>query len=435
MPALTPAFDAKHPPSADILNQCVHCGFCLSTCPTYVLTGKETESPRGRIYSMQLAAEGRDGMSPQWVSHFDSCLGCLACMTACPSGVDYGQLIEATRGQIARGYRRPVLDWWHRRALLETLTRPDRLRWLKWPALVYQRSGLQAIVRRTGVLRLLPARLGVMERLMPRVAPREASGSAAEAPAAGASRGRVGLLLGCVQREFLSHVNAATARVIAAEGFEVVAPAAQPCCGALWMHAGEEARAAALARQLIDVFDRAGVNVIVTNAGGCGSHMASYARLLQDDPDYRDRAARFEAKCQDVTVWLAGIEARAIRHPVEARVAYHDSCHLQHGLGVRTAPRTVLAAIPGVEVVTVPEPGICCGSAGLYNLVEPATAETLGQRKAALIAPLGAAVVATGNPGCLLQLQAALDERGAATRVVHTIEVVDASIRGASLTS
>ncbi len=409
----------------------MHCGFCLPVCPTYVLWNEEMDSPRGRIYLMKLASEGQAEMNPQWVSHFDSCLGCMACMTACPSGVDYGKLIEATRAQIERHHPRTLGERIHRRFLFSVFTRPDRLRLLRWPLLAYQRSGLQSLVRGLNLMKLFPKRLRAMEALMPALGKNERVPEST--PAQGPKRKRVGLLLGCVQREFFPQVNAASARVLASEGCEVVAPKEQPCCGALLVHAGEETGALALARKTIEVFERANVDTIVTNAAGCGSNVKEYGHLLRDDPNYAARAKAFAAKCKDITEVLAELPPRATRNPLKMRVAFHDSCHLQHAQGVRSQPRQLLANIPGIELTEIRESAICCGSAGIYNLVQPDAANALGDRKAQLIAPLNADVVATGNPGCLLQLQSALAREGHAIPVVHTIQLVDASIRGKPL--
>jgi glycolate oxidase iron-sulfur subunit len=427
------AFDTHHPPSNEIIEKCVHCGFCLPVCPTYVLWGQEMDSPRGRIYLMKLATDGGAEMNPKWVSHFDSCLGCMACMTACPSGVDYGKLIEATRAQIERNTPRSRVEKFHRRFVFEIFTRPDRLRKLRLPLLAYQRSGLQAVLRASGLLKLLPKKMQAMESLMPKLVKSE---SVAEVtPAVGTKRRRVGLLLGCVQREFFPQVNAATARVLAAEGCEVVAPPAQPCCGALLVHAGEEMAAIELAKKTIDAFESANVDAIVTNAAGCGSNVKEYGHLLRDDPDYADRAKIFASKCKDISEVLAGIEPRTQRHPLNLRVAYHDACHLQHAQGVRSQPRALLSAIPGLELAEIPESAICCGSAGIYNLVEPEAAKELGDRKAQLIAPLKTGVVTTGNPGCMLQIQSSLARQGQKTPVVHFIQLLDASLRGKSIES
>jgi glycolate oxidase iron-sulfur subunit len=427
------AFDAHHPPSTEIIDTCVHCGFCLPVCPTYVLWNEEMDSPRGRIYLIKMASEGAATINPQWVGHFDSCLGCMACMTACPSGVDYGKLIEATRAQIERKHRRSVGERLYRRFVFSTFTRPDRLRLLRWPLLAYQKSGLQAVLRNAGILKLLPRKLQTMEALLPKLPPSESI--ATVTPAQGAKRRRVGLLLGCVQREFLPQLNTATIRVLAAEGCEVVAPPEQPCCGALLVHAGEEDTAIALARRTIDVFERAKVDTIITNAAGCGSNVKEYGHLLRDDPEYSERAKKFAAKCQDVTELLVELEPRARRNPLRVRVAYQDACHLQHAQGVRLQPRALLAQIPGLELAEIPEAPVCCGSAGIYNLVQPDAANALGDRKAQLIVPLNADVVATGNPGCLLQLQSALARSGHKTPVVHTIQILDASLRGKSIDS
>jgi glycolate oxidase iron-sulfur subunit len=427
------AFDANHPPSNQIIDTCVHCGFCLPVCPTYVLWGQEMDSPRGRIYLMKMASEGAATLNPQWISHMDSCLGCVACTTVCPSGVDYGKLIEATRAQIERQGTRSWIEKLFRRFLFETFTRPDRLRLLRWPLLAYQRSGLQALIRGTGVLKLLPKKMQALEMLLPKLGANEKV--AAVTPAQGIRQRRVGLLLGCVQREFFPQVNAATARVLAAEGFEVIAPQEQTCCGALLAHGGQEAEAMEFARKTIEAFERAGGDTIVTNAAGCGSNVKEYGHLLRDDPQYAERAQRFSAKCKDVTELLAPLEPRAKRHPLNLRVAFHDSCHLQHAQGVRVQPRQLLSQIPGLQLEEIAEGPICCGSAGIYNLVQPDAANELGDRKARLIAPLQADVIATGNPGCLLQLQSSLKRNSYNTPVVHTIQLLDASIRGAQLES
>jgi glycolate oxidase iron-sulfur subunit len=418
-----PAFDQHHPPAPDLINQCVHCGFCLPACPTYALWGEEMDSPRGRIYLIKMASEGTTEMTPKWVEHFDTCLGCMSCMTACPSGVDYGKLIEATRAQIERRHPRSFGERLHRTMIFSLFPHVGRLRVMRPLLQFYQRSGLRSIVSK-----MLTGRLAVMEKLLPALGQHHEI--PALTPAKGTKRKRVGLQLGCVQREFLSEINAATVRVLAAEGCEVVAPTAQGCCGALQIHAGEEAPALDNARRMIDEFEKANVDVIITNAGGCGSNVREYGHQLRDDPQYAERAKRFSAKCRDVSEFIAELGPQAPRHPVNLRVAYHDSCHLQHAQRVRTQPRALLASIPGAEILDIPEVALCCGSAGIYNMVQPETAQTLADRKADWIAPLKADVVATGNPGCLIQLQSALDRKGEKTRVLHTVQVLDASIRG-----
>ncbi len=391
------------------------------------------DSPRGRIYLVKLAGEGAAEINSKWVSHFDSCLGCMACMTACPSGVDYGKLIEATRAQIERNFTRPSGEKRHRHFLFETFTRPDRLDRLRAPLLAYQKSGLQALARGLGLVRLLPKKWRTMEALLPRLTPQEAVLEVT--PAVGTKRRRVGLLLGCVQRVFFSQVNAATARVLAREGCEVVAPQTQACCGALLVHAGEEAAAIDLAKKTMDAFEQANVETIVTNAAGCGSNVKEYGHLLRDDPQYAERAQRFAAKCRDISEVLTELEPRSKRHPLKLRVAFHDSCHLQHAQGVHSQPRALLSSIPGLELEEIAESAICCGSAGIYNLVQPDAARSLGDRKAELVSQLGADVVATGNPGCMLQLQSALSRRHLKTPVVHSIQLLDASLRAQSFDS
>jgi len=430
-PGAKSAFDAHHPPARELLDKCVHCGFCLPVCPTYVLWREEMDSPRGRIYLMSMAANGTAVLNDKWVSHLDACLGCMACMTACPSGVDYGKLIEATRAQIERNYKRPAGQRRFRRLIFDTFTNPARLRSMMLPLKLYQKTGLRALAHKIGVMRLLPERLRSMESLLPDL------GAAAEVPeltpAAGERRGRVAMLRGCVQSVFFPQVNAATARVLAAEGFDVIAPRAHSCCGALLLHAGEEERALALARQTIDAFEGVRADAIVINSAGCGSSMKEYGYLLRDDPKYAGRAAEFAAKCKDVAEFLSGLEPRAARNPLRLRVAYHDSCHLQHAQGVRSQPRALLGRIPQLELLEIAESQICCGSAGIYNLVQPEAAGDLGDRKAANVLALNPDAVASGNPGCLLQLRSALERAGHRMPIYHTVELLDASIRGASL--
>jgi len=425
---MTPAFDQHHPPAPDLINQCVHCGFCLPACPTYVLWGNEMDSPRGRIYLMKMASDGATAMTDPWVHHIDTCLGCMSCMTACPSGVDYAKLIESTRAQIERRHPRSTAERLQRRLIFATFPRVDRLRILRVLLRVYQKSGLQALIRGSGLLKLFPRQLQAMEALMPKIGAREEI--AAVTPALGQQRKRVGLLLGCVQREFLPEINAATVRVLSAEGCEVIAPPDQPCCGALMVHAGEEAPALDLARRVIDIFEQANADVIITNAGGCGSNVREYGYQLRDDPQYAERAARFSAKCRDVAEFLEELGPRASRKPLNMRVAYHDSCHLQHAQRVRTQPRAQLSAIPGIEMLDLPEATLCCGSAGIYNLVQSNTADALADRKAQHITAAKPDVVATGNVGCMLQIAAALERQGQKMPVLHTIQLIDASLRG-----
>jgi glycolate oxidase iron-sulfur subunit len=400
----------------------------LPAFPIYVLWDNEMDSPRGRIYLMKMASDGATAMTEPWVQHIDTCLGCMSCMTACPSGVDYAKLIEATRAQIERRHPRSRTERLHRWMIFNTFPRVDRLRLLRIILRAYQKSGVQSLVRGSGLLKLLPRQLRAMEALMPQLGPRESI--PAVTPARGEKRGRVGLLLGCVQREFMPEINAATVRVLAAEGCEVIASPDQPCCGALMVHAGEETPALDLARRVIDVFEQAQVDVIVTNAGGCGSNVREYGYQLRDDPRYAARAARFSAQCKDIAEFLEELGSRAPRKSLNLRVAYHDSCHLQHAQRVRTQPRAQLSEIPGIALLELPETALCCGSAGIYNLVQSNTADALADRKAQHITTAGPDVVATGNVGCMLQIAAALERQGQTIPVLHTIQLIDASLRG-----
>lgn len=412
----------------DLVADCVHCGFCLPTCPTYLLWGDEMDSPRGRIHLMGQRLEGVP-LSPAMVGHFDACLGCMACVTACPSGVQYDALIEATRLDVERHHERPRADRWFRALVFALFPHPGRLRLVRPFLRLYQRTGLAALVRRSGVLTRVSPRLAALERLAPPLGP--AQRVPERTPATGERRAVVGMLTGCVQREFFPGVNAATARVLAAEGCDVIAPAAQGCCGALSMHNGREGEAQRLARRLIDTFEAAGVDRVVVNAAGCGSAMKEYGRLLRDDAGYAARAAALVERVRDVSEFLVEIGPSAPRHPVEATVVYHDACHLSHAQRVRSQPRALLGAVPGLVVREVPDGEICCGSAGIYNVLHPEAADELGDRKAESILSTGAGTVVTANPGCLLQIRSALERAGSPLRMVHTVEVLDASIRDA----
>jgi glycolate oxidase iron-sulfur subunit len=424
----TGIFDAHRPPADERISDCVHCGFCLPTCPTYALWGEEMDSPRGRIYLMKLGKEGAVPLDGTYVRHFDACLSCMACVTACPSGVRYDELIEAVRPQLERNHRRRPADRLFREMIFQMFPYPGRLRVAAAFAALYQRLDGHRRLERAGLLRRLPERAQALEALMPPVRARDLVRRPPRfVPASGPARLRVGVLTGCVQRVMFPAVNAATIRVLAAEGCEVVVPRAQRCCGALSEHAGREPEALARARRLIDAFGQSTVDAIVVNVAGCGSTMKEYGRLLRDDPRYAGPAAAFAAKVRDVSEVLAGLEPRAPRHPIRARVAYHDACHLGHAQGVRAQPRAVLRAIPGLEVTDVPEPDLCCGSAGIYNMVMPEAAAELGRRKAAGVASVGPDAVTAANPGCLLQLRRYLP---AGVPLLHPVELVDASING-----
>jgi glycolate oxidase iron-sulfur subunit len=422
------AFDERRPPSPDLVDDCVHCGFCLPTCPTYVLRGNETNSPRGRIYLMKMAGAGEVPMDEEFVANFDACLGCMACVTACPSGVKYDQLLEAVRPQIERNWARTPADRVFRTLIFSLFPYPARLRPAAFVGALYQRTGLRRLLARTGLIRLLPQRVQSLEALLPRLTLTSVvSRQPAFTPAVGERRARVGLLSGCVQRVFFGDVNAAATRVLAAEGCDVVAPKEQRCCGALSSHAGREDEAIAAARRLIDTFEAAEVDYVVSTVAGCGSAMKEYAVLLRDDPEYAERAEAFVGRTRDISELLADLGPRAQRHPVAARVAYHDACHLRHAQGIVAQPRAVLGHIPSLEVVDIPEAEICCGSAGVYNLVQPENARELGERKVEHIGATRPDIVATANAGCLLQIRRYLADE---IPLMHPVQLVDASIRG-----
>lgn len=424
------AFDENRPPDADLVADCVHCGFCLTTCPTYTLWGEEMDSPRGRIH---LIGQGLSGepLSDSMVRHFDNCLGCMACVTACPSGVRYDRLIEDTRAQVERRHPRTGRDRALRAAIFALFPYPRRLRLLRGPLRAYQKSGLRNLVGRTGLLRRLAPTLATLEGLAPRLRP--VPPAPRRVAARGTRRAVVGMLTGCVQSAFFPEVNAATVRVLAAEGCDVLIPPGQGCCGALSVHNGRREEAQRFARRMIDVFEPAGMDYFVVNAAGCGSSLKEYGQLLADDPAYADRAAAFAAKVRDLAELLAELGPVAPRHPLPIAVAYHDACHLGHAQGVTAQPRALLAGIPGLSLRPLAEPEICCGSAGVWNVLNPGPAAELGDRKAAIVLDSGAALLVTANPGCLMQVAAAVRRRGGRIGLAHTAEVLDASIRGAGV--
>jgi glycolate oxidase iron-sulfur subunit len=432
--SLSTNFDSHNAPERALIDDCVHCGFCLPACPTYVLWGQEMDSPRGRIYMMRKVSEGKSPLDRNFGLHMDNCLGCMGCMTACPSGVEYNKLIEDTRGQVERNIPRSASDRFFRQILFATFPYASRLRLLALPLLAYQRLGLQALVRSIGALRMLPARIAAMEALLPAVPVNIFRKLPARVSPAGVPRRRVGMLAGCVQQVFFQHVNEATARVLAAEGCEVVIPPQQQCCGALVLHSGLEEDAAAHAKRMIEAFDGANVDTIVINAAGCGSTMKEYGHLLRQDPLWRDRAAAFSARCKDISEILCELPQQTPRHPLNLRVAYHDACHLRHAQAIYDQPRRLLQTIPGLVIEEIGEGDLCCGSAGVYNLLHPETANQLGDRKVENLLKTEAAAVVSANPGCLLQMGNGLRRRGLQNiPAYHLVQLLDASIRNAPL--
>jgi glycolate oxidase iron-sulfur subunit len=441
------AFDPHRPPARELLDDCVHCGFCLPTCPTYQLWGEEMDSPRGRIYLMSMAEHGEIGLDGALHEHIDACLGCMACVTSCPSGVQYDRLLESVRPQLERNVPRTRADRLFRDAIFALFPYRRRLLAAAVPGALYQRLRTMPAVRRLVTTLLgrltaetLPgrlaaetfARLAAVESLLPPVRLRDAF---ARLPtrvlASGVPRLRVALLTGCVQDVFFHPVNAATARVLAAEGCDVLIPRDQRCCGALELHAGREQSALARAKRTIATFEMLDVDAVVANVAGCGSSMKEYGALLSDDQEWAERGAAFSASVRDVSEVLAELEPKAPRHPIRARVAYHDACHLGHAQGIRSQPRAVLRTIPQLELVDIPEAELCCGSAGIYNLIAPEAAAELGARKADNITSTRPDIVVTANPGCLLQIRRHLGTDGEfVPPLLHPVQLLDASIRG-----
>ena len=415
-------------PLEPLIDKCVHCGFCLPACPSYALLGQEMDSPRGRIYMMKAGVDGRMTMNDGMVGHFDTCLGCMACETACPSGVRYAPLVEETRAAIEHHHSRSIGDRLFRQMLFWLLPYPARLRLFAMPL-----AFINSLRERKGLLSLLPLRLRNLIDLAPDAKDARASTVPELTAASGATRLRVGLVTGCVQQVFFGHVNDATVRVLAAEGCEVHAPSSQGCCGALALHSGRDHDARHFARKLIEAFEKSDLDVVVVNAAGCGSSMKGYGDLFRGDPDWAKRAEAFAAKVRDVTEVLGSLKPQAPRHRLDMRVAYHDACHLAHAQGVRQPPRDLLSAIPGVTLVPIADGDMCCGSAGIFNLVQPEMAAELGRRKNMNIAAGRPDVVATTNPGCMLQINSAARAAGETRPIVHLVELLDASIQGKEL--
>jgi glycolate oxidase iron-sulfur subunit len=428
-----PGFDAQHPPDPKLIDACVHCGFCLTTCPSYRVLGTEMDSPRGRIYLMDGINEHKIPLAQTTTQHFDSCLGCLACVTACPSGVQYDRLIAATRPQVERNQPRTLGDRLFRSLIFSLFPYPNRLRLLLAPLFFYQKSGIQALVRSTPWLQQLSPRLAAMESLLPSVTAQSFQElTATVIPAQGKQRYRVGVILGCIQRLFFSDVNEATIRVLTANGCEVVVPPHQGCCAALPHHQGQDHQAQTLARQMIDAFEDTQVDAIIINAAGCGHTLKDYGHILQDDPAYREKAEAFSQRVKDVQEFLVDIGLTSPLHPLQDQpltVVYQDACHLLHGQKISLQPRQLLSQIPGVQLREPIDAALCCGSAGVYNMLQPEVAEELGQQKVENLIDTGADLIASSNPGCSIQIQKHLRLQGKPVPIMHPIKLLDYSIQ------
>ena len=428
-PTVVPPESTSEKPVYEDYARCVHCGLCLNHCPTYRLWGREADSPRGRIRQMLLVDDGKLDLGDSFVTHMDRCLDCRACETVCPSGVEYGRLIEYARGEIAREYKRPFFsrvarDLFFRRLL----PYPSRIAFVGRMARFYQRSGLQTVARGSGILRLLG--LAERERLMPS-ASREFffSRLGKTFPAVGERRARVAFFAGCLAQVSFTELNDATIRVLQANGCEVVVPAGQLCCGALCVHAGERDVAKELARVNLKAFLAEQIDAVVTNAAGCGSTLKEYEQLFPAGMAEHENAALFHAKVKDVTEFLAelGLVAPMARTPL--RVTYQDSCHLLHGQKISEAPRKLIRAVPGVELVEMAMADQCCGSAGVYNVTETRAAMDILGAKMENVKATGAKAIVTANPGCMLQMRAGVEIHGTGQEVMHVVELLDRAMR------
>ncbi len=421
-----------HGLSVEGVDQCVHCGLCLAYCPTFSELGTEMDSPRGRIFLIKSLAEGRIALTNSTVEHLSLCLDCRACETVCPAGVPYGRLIEAAKAAIERerpgGLLRRAFRWVNLRLVL---AHPRVLALMAAAVRFYQASGLQRLARASGAIRLLPGTLPAWEALLPALPRSSGRAPLPElVPAAEPRRARVAMLTGCVQQVVFDAHNRATAALLSANGCDVVVPRDQVCCGALHAHAGDHAHARTLARRTIDIFERVGVEAVVVNTSGCGAHMKGYGYLLQDDPAYAARAAAVARSVRDVSEFLARAPLRGPLRPVPMTVTYHDPCHVVHGQKIRNEPRRLLAQIPGLQVVDLRESDWCCGSAGIYNLTQPAMATRLLERKTNHILATGAEAVVTANPGCILQIAQGLRARGSDIQVLHIVELLHRAYGG-----
>jgi glycolate oxidase iron-sulfur subunit len=414
------------------LDKCVHCGLCLNACPTYRELGLEMDSPRGRIYQMVQVAEGRATISDSYREHIDLCLACRGCESACPSGVQYGRLVEEARAAIATATRPPLMTRLLRRFVFGYfLESRMALRAAGLALYGYQKSGVQRVLRSSGVFKLM-GRLGGAEAIAPQAELPDFFGYYGRTlkPASGARRYRVAMLGGCLANVFFARLNEATVRVLQQNGCEVVVPADQTCCGALQVHSGAKADAQRCARQNIDAMVDGGYDAIITDAAGCGSTLKEYHHLLADDPAYAERARRFVALVKDVTEFLASIDLNPRLAPLSCVVTYQDSCHLAHGQKIKVAPRVLLRQIPGITLIEMANADVCCGSAGIYNVVQNEMAMAILARKMDAVNASGAQVIATANPGCMLQLRAGVELHGRpGQRVMHVVELLDEAYR------
>lgn len=418
-------FSGPDAPPVDVIRSCVHCGFCLPACPTYRVTMRERSSPRGRISLIKSVSEGKlDIMDETFQEEMYLCLNCRACEAACPSGVKYGELVETARAQIESAATRPPQVRAARTAAFNgAFADMRRFRTLSRGLKMYQRSGVQSVVRKSGVLKLM--RLETQEAMLPKLSDEFLIPGQEHWLAEGERRGTVALLAGCVMSTAYAEVHRATARVLARNGFDVIVPPGQGCCGALAVHSGDLEAGREAARANIEAFNHVDIDAVLVNAAGCGAAMKEYDFLLRNDPAYAEFSRRFSKSVQDVTEFLVsqGLSAKPGR--LEVTVTYQEPCHLVHAQRISAQPRALLAEIPGLTLVEMPESSLCCGSAGIYNLIQPDMSSKLLDRKLDNAARTGAPTIVSANPGCMLQLQSGLRQRGTDTDVVHIMTLLD----------
>jgi len=421
-------FDEIDGPSQSIIDDCVHCGFCLSACPTYLETGNELDSPRGRIYLIKSVKENKIPLGDSVVNHLDKCLGCLACETACPSGVKYRFLIESSRAQIERNYRRSLSDNLFRRFIFRLFPYQKKLGLFLPFLYFYNKSGLRALIGFSGILKKVSKKLYKLEQMIPTVDNIRIRRYPEVIPAREKTRYKVAFLTGCVQNVFFSKTNAATIEVLTKLGCEVVVPADQPCCGALSNHSGRLEESREFARKIIELFSTLDVDYLIVNSAGCGSNMKEYGELLKSDTKYRTKARKLSEKTRDIVEFIDEIGINGNLKKLNLKVTYQDACHISHGQSIRSAPRNILSKIPGLELIEMNESDHCCGSAGIYNLVQPDMAEKILLRKISNIKNTGSDMLVAGNPGCLLQIQKGIRENKLKIETAHPIELLNRSL-------
>ena len=416
------------------LDACTHCGLCLPTCPTYRELGLETDSPRGRLYLMGAAFRQSDPipLNDDWAKYIYRCLDCRACETACPSGVHFGELIEEARAIYEMNTERPTEQkFWRNVVFKGILPNKDRLDLIFELLWLYQRFGIRWLTRKLGILKLM-GKIGEMESMMPEIPNPSLKQTIREfTPAKGVAKYRVGFISGCIMNQVFTEINLATIRVLTENGCDVITPSQQTCCGALHVHNGVRDTALDLARQNIDAFDTDDLDAIIINSAGCGATLKEYEVLMEHHPTYAEKAKAFATKMQDISEFLAEIEMKPPEGEIRRRVTYDEPCHLVHGQQIRLQPRKVLQSIPGLELIELRESEWCCGGAGIYNIVQPELSAQILERKMSYIAETNAEIIATGNPGCILQIQLGVQKRGLPAKVMHPIELLDCSYRGA----